>query len=476
MTDLALTPRPHRRPPPVRVLSPALMLRLVPPAPLLAVALLLAGAVLAQAGALPPTGACCAGATCGLESQAACATLGGSYQGDGTVCAPGLCALPPLNHFQCYDIARTKFDRVAVDLADDFGPSTAEVRRPRLLCAPVNKDDEDPTAPDDPDHLLGYEIRRTSARFERLVDELVTDQFGALVLDLRRPDLVLVPTAKDVSGPAAALDPPVVDHYQCYKVRGDRRRVPGIAVEDQFGTDVTDVKKPRRLCLPVDKNGEGILDNAARLMCYRIKPGPRVNKEVWFANQFGGGIVEARRARELCVPVEPDECPMGVRFVDRGLTVFDCDTGLEWEKKTAGNVNDLHTWSATLGGTAPDGTAFTTFLPAVAAALGGTVCPTTSDCTSGDGVSVSCTTPPPAGCWRLPEIDELRTILLAQFPCGTDPCIDPIFGPTASSFYWSATSHSNFPDFAWGVNFGFGNVSDDFKFFGNHVRAVRGGS
>jgi hypothetical protein len=29
-----------------------------------------------------------------------------------------------------------------------------------------------------------------------------------------------VPTAKDVSGPAAPLDPPVVDHYQCYKVRG----------------------------------------------------------------------------------------------------------------------------------------------------------------------------------------------------------------------------------------------------------------
>ena len=474
MTDLALAPRPRRRPPPVRVLSPALVLRSLPPAPVLAVALLLGGAVLAQAGVPLPTGACCAGATCSLESEAACATLGGAYQGDGTECAPGLCALPPLNHFQCYDIERTKFDRVAVDLADDFGPSTVEVRRPRQLCAPVNKKGEDPTAPDDPDHLLGYEIRRTSARFERLVDELVTDQFGALALDLRRPDLLLVPTAKDVSGPAAPLDPPMVDHYQCYKVRGDRRRVPGIAVEDQFGTDVTAVKKPRRLCLPVDKNGEGILDNAARLMCYQTKPGPRVNKEVWFANQFGGGIVEARRARELCVPVEPDECPAGVRFEDRGLTVFDCDTGLEWEKKTAGNVNDLHTWSAT--GAAPDGTAFTTFLPAAAAALGGTACASPYDCTSSDGVTVSCTTPPPDGCWRLPEIDELQTILLAQFPCGTDPCIDPIFGPTASSFYWSATSRSFDPGSAWGVLFVNGDVNGGLKDFDFHVRAVRGGS
>ena len=227
-----------------------------------------------------------------------------------------------LNHFQCYDVARTKFDRFPVDLVDDFGPSVTEVRRPRLLCAPVNKYDEDPTAPHDADHLIGYQTRRTSVRFERVVEEVVTDQFGSLVLDLQRPERILVPSAKSVSGPASPLDPPVVDHYQCYKVRGDRRRVQDVEVEDQFTQDppdLTDVKKPLRLCLPVDKNGEGIIDNAARLMCYQTKPGPRVNQEVWFDNQFGGGILEVRRARELCVPVATptptatphpgDDCP-----------------------------------------------------------------------------------------------------------------------------------------------------------------------
>ncbi len=394
------------------------------------------------------------------------------------------CDTAGINHFQCYDVARTKFDRLAVDLVDDFGPSVTQVRRPRLLCAPVNKNDEDPTAPDDPDHLLGYEIRRTSARFERLVDEIVTDQFGTLVIDLQRPERLLVPTAKDLAGPAASLDPPVVDHYQCYRVRGDRRRVQDVRVEDQFtenGPDVTDVKKPLRLCLPVDKNGEGIIDNAARLMCYLTKPGPRVNREAWVQNQFGGGIVEVRRARELCVPLvapvpnptlsatptptlgatptptlsgtstptpmaTPIGCasPGGRRFLSLGFgrTVFDCQTRLEWETKTQANVDDVHTWSAYNVHTGnssdgPDGTAFTSFLPAVAAALGGTVCESSYDCTSPDGVAVSCTTPPPDECWRLPEIDELATIVGLDhcdntgFPCGL---------PTTQGLYWSSTS------------------------------------
>jgi hypothetical protein len=55
--------------------------------------------------------------------------------------------------------------------------------------------------------------------------------------------------------------------------------------------------------------------------------------------------------------------------------------------------------------------------------------------------------------WRLPSegghnspatgANELETILLALYPsCGTSPCINSIFGPTASSYaaYWSASS------------------------------------
>jgi hypothetical protein len=213
------------------------------------------------------------------------------------------CPAPSVNHFQCYDVSRGPFDSFTIAVDDDFGPSTVEVRRSRFVCAPVDKNGEDPTAPDDPDHLVSYEIRRATPRFEGVRDVVVEDQFGTLVLDLRRPEGLLVPSAKSLTEPAAPLVSPAVDHYQCYGVRGARRRVSGIAVKDQFGAGTTDVKKPRRLCVPVDKAGEGILDAAARLMCYQIKAGPRVNQTVFLDNQLGPDQLHVRRARELCVPV-----------------------------------------------------------------------------------------------------------------------------------------------------------------------------
>jgi hypothetical protein len=65
--------------------------------------------------------------------------------------------------------------------------------------------------------------------------------------------------------------------------------------------------------------------------------------------------------------------------------------------------------------------------------------------------------------------------------CAGPPCIDPDFaavgGPTASSFYWSASALASSPSFAWGANFiggnVFSNVNKALDFF---VRAVRAGS
>ena len=50
--------------------------------------------------------------------------------------------------------------------------------------------------------------------------------------------------------------------------------------------------------------------------------------------------------------------------MDRGLTVLDCATGLEWEKKTDdGGLHDKdNTYSWSTGTDDPDGTAFTVFL------------------------------------------------------------------------------------------------------------------
>ena len=168
-----------------------------------------------------------------------------------------------------------------------------------------------------------------------------------------------------------------------------------------------------------------------------------------------------------------------VRFDDRDRTVFHCTTGLEWEKKTFTNVNDPYTWSSNFQD--PNGTAFTNFLPEVAFQLGGSACEHTAyRCQTHDPSTTRCSppSPPPAGCWRLPEIDELATILDTSVPgCGgttvTAPCIDPIFGPTASSNYWSATSNGNNPNYAWVVDVNGGGVIFSGKTFINHVRVVR---
>ena len=86
---------------------------------------------------------------------------------------------------------------------------------------------------------------------------------------------------------------------------------------------------------------------------------------------------------------------------------------------------------------------------------------------------------------------ELETILLEPFPCGSWPCVDPVFytncgvgctvttcSCTAGGDVWSATTitFDNYP-YAWCVNFSYGNVYyTDYKYSWNHyVRAVRGG-
>lgn len=116
-----------------------------------------------------------------------------------------------------------------------------------------------------------------------------------------------------------------------------------------------------------------------------------------------------------------------------------------------------------------DGTAFTVFLPLL------------NNGTSRDGGA----TTPITGCfanhcdWRLPSIVELQEIVDTSAPgCGSgSACIDPIFGPTQSNFYWSATNQNlPFSIYAWGVNFNGGSVGYTFKVLGYYVRAVRSGS
>ncbi len=153
------------------------------------------------------------------------------------------------------------------------------------------------------------------------------------------------------------------------------------------------------------------------------------------------------------------------RFVDNGDgTVTDKLTALIWEKKTnkdgvlngadRHDADNFYAWS--LSGSAADGDLFTDFL----ASLNGS-------CFAG------------ACDWRLPTAPELQTILLAPEPCGVDPCIEPVFGPT--NFFSVSTTDLNtesVPADVEEVYFGSpspGLLSASAKTNVKYGRAVRGG-
>ena len=179
------------------------------------------------------------------------------------------------------------------------------MRQAKRLCAPANKNDEDPTAPNDPAHLTAYTIEQTSPHFEAHRDiQVVPDNplFDPLTIDLIRPERLLVPTAKNVG---TQIPPPLaapIDHYKCYRVRGTRTRVRGVSVETQFGPVTVDIKRPLHLCTPVDKNGEGIVDSVRHLMCYKVRAVPQRPLTVSTNNQFEKETFQIFGLRELCVP------------------------------------------------------------------------------------------------------------------------------------------------------------------------------
>ncbi len=213
----------------------------------------------------------------------------------------------PLDHVQCYQMPREPFTRLSgVSLADHFGPSTVDVIRPKRLCNPADKNDENPNAPNDPDHLTGYIIKQRTP-FPRASGVSVTNQFGTVTMDLRRADYLLVPTAKSLSVAPPPLTPPTIDHFKCYKVARAKARIAGIKVDDEFGTVVEDIKRPMRLCIPADKNGEGIPDPTSdSLLCYKMRqtsqPFFRGVDPIFINNQFGASTISVDHLRELCVP------------------------------------------------------------------------------------------------------------------------------------------------------------------------------
>jgi hypothetical protein len=224
-----------------------------------------------------------------------------------------------LNHFTCYEVRKAPFQTVNVDLENPFGFTMADIKKPKRLCTPTNKNDEDPTAPGDAEHLVGYRMRQTEPRrFEKELGLTVTNQFGTLLVDAVNVDLLMVPSAKsEIAPPQPLPNPPGIDHYECYRVRRAQQQVDGIAIEDQFGTLTLDVKRPRSVCIATDLEGYGIAEPEAHLACYKVRTTKRTPRFpgrdlVFVKNVFGNSqgldFFTITRPTELCLPSTITRC------------------------------------------------------------------------------------------------------------------------------------------------------------------------
>lgn len=214
----------------------------------------------------------------------------------------------------CYKVKKSaqtaKFvnvDGVALDNAFESG--TASVKKPKSLCAPADTGDGvlDPVT-----HLASHIVKPDVAHTPQIGIE-VTDQFGTLIVDTVKAQRLMVPTLKGLGSAPVGNPSALSNHYECYKIKLNQASAdftkPQVTAVDQFENRVYDLKKPLRLCIAVDKNGEGVPAPAANLMCYKAKAADgepdhvQLVNSIHLKNQFVADLrVDTVKEFELCVP------------------------------------------------------------------------------------------------------------------------------------------------------------------------------
>ncbi len=231
----------------------------------------------------------------------------------------------------CQTICLQKFASRNVSLTDPFGSASTQVKKPKSLCAPVEKNPQGPPAQDPALHYKRYQVKGgPSVKGLRV---LARDQFGDHVIELLKADSLYVPALKsDTPIPPPAPGP---NHYLCYKARNKKKictdnlttrckldadctqggicdlgfgKVPQ-GLTDQFGSSTVEIKKVKFFCTPVDKNGEGTGDPENHLIGYQIK-GSRINATVHTNDQFGPEGLALSKPEILFVPAEKNPGPL----------------------------------------------------------------------------------------------------------------------------------------------------------------------
>jgi hypothetical protein len=137
-------------------------------------------------------------------------------------------------------------------VTNQFGTVKLDVVRRAFLFTPTSKDLNVPPSPlqDPSDHYECYLVRRStgSARFQKIPGVTGVDQFGSQAFDILRPRYLCAPANKNNE------DPGVLSHTNnllCYKAR-HRQSFPTLEphVNNQFLNDRVTITRRMEFCVP----------------------------------------------------------------------------------------------------------------------------------------------------------------------------------------------------------------------------------
>jgi uncharacterized protein YfaP (DUF2135 family) len=256
-----------------------------------------------------------------------CALLALSFAIAGTSAAYAA-DVASVDHLLCYNAKavrtappRPAFVPQALTLTDMLGgPFGFQVKKRIMLCNPADKNGEDPSAPGQAIHAVGYQAKRQKDvpkfGYKGSVIE-ARNEFhpGGLKLTRTGEDRLLIASSQAVGTAAAPPAPTGAQDFKCYKVAlaKARRGEPsfpafvapsGVALTDQFLTRLFDVKKPVRVCHPVVTANS----DASHLVCYQLKlaKAPKQAKippqAASTRDALGEAVLGTKAPAELCVP------------------------------------------------------------------------------------------------------------------------------------------------------------------------------
>jgi hypothetical protein len=168
----------------------------------------------------------------------------------------------PTAHLNCYTIRETGFRPVTVVTSNQFGEQTLTLTRPETLCVPAVKDDTGMLEDLETRHFKCYLARGRG--FRPIQSVRIVDQFENKSMTVLAPRLVCTPVDKNGEDPTAPASP---GHLTCFKIKdspGQPAFDPVSAdVEDQFvrqdllPTRRADCRRVRLLCVPSEKELRG---------------------------------------------------------------------------------------------------------------------------------------------------------------------------------------------------------------------------